>query len=99
MAGRGRMLPKPSREQRSAGATRHPGIHGVASPARGAGRAVIGAPLTPGRSTVGPRESAEFPTGVKDVVAVFEGGTQIAMKKAPTIVVIYTGETWMSSVS
>jgi hypothetical protein len=36
------------------------------------------------------RESAEFPTSIKDVVAMFEGVTQIAMKKAPTIVVIYT---------
>jgi hypothetical protein len=35
------------------------------------------------------REAAEFPTGIKDVVAMFEGVTQIAMKKAPIIVVIY----------
>jgi hypothetical protein len=35
------------------------------------------------------RESAEFPTSIKDVVAMFEGVTQVAMKKAPTIVVIY----------
>jgi hypothetical protein len=49
MAGRGRVLPKPSSEQSSDGAKRHPGINGVASPSRGEGRALIGAPLTQGR--------------------------------------------------
>jgi hypothetical protein len=41
------------------------------------------------RQTAGPRESGECPTGAKDVVAMFAGVTQIAMKKAPTIVMIY----------
>jgi hypothetical protein len=59
MAWRGRVLPKPPREQSSNGAKRHPGIHGVASPSRGEGRALIGAPLTQSRSTVDSRDLAE----------------------------------------